>query len=77
MRKFRCYSCGHKWFFSHEQNGHGIQHVCPKCGSDRIQFSLTDMIRELQASVVTTNPALLCVPTGFETGYTYQKWMTD
>jgi hypothetical protein len=77
MRKCKCYSCGYTWLLSHGQNGHGRHHTCPKCDSDKIQFVLEDMVRDLQAGLFVTNPALLCLPTGSRTGYSVQKWMTD
>jgi hypothetical protein len=77
MKKCKCYSCGYTWLLSGGLNGHGRQHACPKCGSDRVQYTLDDMVRDLHAGIVTTNPALLFGSAGSGNGHTFQKWMTD
>jgi len=77
MKKCKCYACGYSWFTYTNRNGHTNQHACPRCGSDRIQFVLESLIRDIQAGVSFTNPAAFCMPSGSRNRYKIQKWMTD
>ena len=68
MEKIKCYACRYAWF----SHSNGNQHVCPRCGSDRIQFVLDSRVRDIQAGVSLTNPAALCIPSGSKNRYRIQ-----
>jgi len=77
MKKCKCFACGYSWFLNSNGNSHDHQHTCPKCGSDRIQFVLDSLIRDIQAGMSFTNPAAFCMPSGSRNQYKTMKWMTD
>lgn len=74
MNKNKCFDCGYSWFITHGNNGHALQHACPRCGSDRVQYVLD---RRLQADMPVMNSTISGIPSGLGNGIRFQKWMTN
>jgi len=77
MHKCKCFDCGHSWLFSHQSNGHALQHACPRCESDNVQYVVDSLVHDLHAGVTLTDPSVLCMPSGSSSGFRFQKWMSN
>jgi hypothetical protein len=76
MNKCKCFDCGYSWFISHGNNGNAVEHACPRCGGDKVQYMVDSLVHDLHAGVTVTNPAVLCMSSGLGNGFRFQKWMT-
>jgi predicted nucleic acid-binding Zn-ribbon protein len=77
MHKCKCFDCGYSWFDSHQKNGHALQHTCPRCGNDKVQYMLDSLVHDLHVGLTVVDPSMLCMPYGSSNGVRFQKWMTN
>jgi hypothetical protein len=77
MHKCKCFDCGYTWFDPHQENGHALQHACPRCESDHVQYVVDSLVHDLHAGVTLTDPSILFMLSGHSNDFRFQKWMTD